>query len=809
MKFAGRSSSTRSGATSKCGSVIRVTLVTVFIVGTGMVLTAVTPGIAAASETDWSAPMNVDGTNALVSVSCANPLFCAAVDLHGDALTYNGSSWSAPDMVNEGDLFAVSCPSATFCVAAGSGGVESTWNGSSWSGPGPVGSDTYDLISVSCTSSRFCVAVDDNGGVDSWNGSAWTGPTAIDPGVQLDSVDCTSPAFCVAADHQGNVFFYEGTNWTGADDIDGNAAINSVSCTSTTFCVAVDAQGNALTYGGSSWSTLIIDPVSIYSVSCATSTFCMAVDANGYALNYDGTSWSDNEVDPALSLYSVDCPTTSFCAAVDLEGNALTYGWLSASYTCDFPGLGYVATPVLLSESPSPPASITAPGTFQTTLSSEVTIPSAAVNNALTLGASSITIGTQSVETDALTPSDTPSPSVDPNTLSSSATNLPITFAPQTNTPYTFPTTYNPETWQTVNVAGTVDFTPGDIDLTLTYLIDDVPTPESVACTPPSGVGDLDTTNVVASGPTPSFQVPPSVPPLQSQVTARLDGGWALEITNTSTVDVDAVSAAITVHGAGTLTYDLAGMANTGTTCESSGPNKATCDVGTLPGGATETLNILVETNGLADGSSITGNVNVTSSNAPAQSSSLDAIDVVVIQNGAVAVAVPTVTLISDVGPLSGDNPAKVRLTLPATVPSMGPFRQQDGSDTKMKSPPVSVTIKPLAGSQDPELCPPASGGCEGDIMSVTGDFSAYTSTADPISVVVKIFYGASVPAGVVYFQDSASSTPVLLPSCVKTNGHYNTPCVYGHEKTVGPPGSLKSLDTVFFTGNDPLVGRR
>ena len=226
----------------------------------------------------------------------------------------------------------------------------------------------------------------------------------------------------------------------------------------------------------------------------------MAVDANGYALSYDGSSWSDNEVDPASSLYSVDCPTTSFCAAVDLEGNALTYGWVSASYTCDFPALGDVATPVLLSESPSPPASITAPGTFQTTLSSEVTIPSAAVNNALTLGASSITIGTQSVETDGLTPSDTPSTSVDPNTLFSSATNLPITFTPQTNTPYTFPTTYNPETWQTVNVPGTVDFTPGDIDFTLTYLIDDVPTPESVACTPPSGVGDLDTTNVVAVG---------------------------------------------------------------------------------------------------------------------------------------------------------------------------------------------------------------------------------------------------------------------------------------------------------------------
>jgi len=375
------------------------------------------------------------------------------------------------------------------------------------------------------------------------------------------------------------------------------------------------------------------------------------------------------------------------------------------------------------------------------------------------------------------------------------------------NTKFTYPTTYNPETWQTVNVAGTVNFTPGDIGLTFTYLIDDVPTPESVTCTPPSGVGDLDTTNVVASGPTPSFQVPPTVPPLQSQVTARLDAGWALEITNTSTADVNGISAATTVHGTGTLTYDLAGMANTGTDCTSSGPNMATCDVGTLAGGASETLNILVETTGLANGTSITGSASVTSSNASAQSSSLGSINVVVVQNGAVAVAVPTVPVRSNPPPPSPDVPAKVRLTLPATVPVMGPFGQSP--DAKVKGPPVSVTLVPLAGSQDPELCPPSTGGCEGDIMEINGNFSGYTSTADPISVVVKVFYGLSVPAGSMYFQNSASATPVLLPACVKTAGKYNTPCVDGPEKIVGAAGNLYSADTVFFTGNDPLVGRR
>jgi len=489
----------------------------------------------------------------------------------------------------------------------------------------------------------------------------------------------------------------------------------------------------------------------------------------------------------------------------------MTYGWVSASYSCDFPDLGDTTTQVLLSEAPSPPASITAPGTFQTTVNSEVTIPSAAVNSAITDGASSITIGSQSTETDALTPSDTPSTSVNPNTLTTSATNLPITFTPQTNTPYTYPTTYNPETWQTVNTAnnpGTVDFTPGDIDFSLTYLISGVPTPESVSCTPPSGVTDLDTTTVVGSGANARFQVPPSVPPLSSQVSSPFDAGWAIEIANTSTVSVTGLSAQVTVHGKGTLTYDLAGMADTGTTCVSSGANLATCSVGTLSGGATETLNILVETTGLAQGTAITGSVNVTSTNAASHSAALTAVNVVVVTNGAAAVAVPAAALASSTAKLSVIG-AKVTLTLPKKVPVMGPFEDSPLGAGKVKGPPVSVTLAPLADSQDPELCPPSTGGCEGEITQIEGSFAAYTSMSKPISAVIEIYYGSTPPAGSMYFQDSAGATPSLLSACVKTAGLYNTPCVDGPEQIVGGSGKKSTEDTIFFTGGDPLVGRR
>ena len=58
------------------GSVVRVTVAVLSIAATAMIVTSVTPGVAAANQTDWSAPQNVDGTNRLVSTSCASPLFC-------------------------------------------------------------------------------------------------------------------------------------------------------------------------------------------------------------------------------------------------------------------------------------------------------------------------------------------------------------------------------------------------------------------------------------------------------------------------------------------------------------------------------------------------------------------------------------------------------------------------------------------------------------------------------------------------------------------------------------------------------------
>ena len=57
-----------------------------------------------------------DSGGRLISISCSSASFCAAIDKSGNAVTYNGSSWTAPTKIDNPEwLVSVSCASATFC----------------------------------------------------------------------------------------------------------------------------------------------------------------------------------------------------------------------------------------------------------------------------------------------------------------------------------------------------------------------------------------------------------------------------------------------------------------------------------------------------------------------------------------------------------------------------------------------------------------------------------------------------------------------------------------------------------------------
>ena len=101
----------------------------------------------------WTAPASIDGSLGLNSVSCPSSSFCMAVDFSGNALAYNGSVWTAPALVGgTHSLGSVSCPSSSFCAALDFTGLAITYDGSSWAAP--VVSPTSDSLVMSLPVSR-------------------------------------------------------------------------------------------------------------------------------------------------------------------------------------------------------------------------------------------------------------------------------------------------------------------------------------------------------------------------------------------------------------------------------------------------------------------------------------------------------------------------------------------------------------------------------------------------------------------------------------------------------------------------------
>ena len=70
------------------------------VVGIVALLMLVGPSPALASN-GWSAPAPVDPVFSARSVSCPSATFCAAVDYSGNAVIFNGSSWSAPTSIED------------------------------------------------------------------------------------------------------------------------------------------------------------------------------------------------------------------------------------------------------------------------------------------------------------------------------------------------------------------------------------------------------------------------------------------------------------------------------------------------------------------------------------------------------------------------------------------------------------------------------------------------------------------------------------------------------------------------------------
>ncbi len=289
----------------------------------------------------FTAASLIDPLNGLTGLSCASASFCVAVDLVGNAATWNGTTWTQPQPIdpNGAGLSGISCPSQTFCAAVDLAGAALTWNGQQWSAPVSIEPDN-SFTGVSCTSASFCVAIDDDGNAVMWNGTGWSTPRSIGfPGIFLNAVSCASPQLCAVADLGGDVVFWTGSAWSLpqlADSLTGG--ILALSCPTTTYCVGVDGGGEETTWSHGSWSppTPIEPNNALYAISCASPSFCVAGDGNGRVLTAQGGIWGPPlSIDPyGGGFLAISCPSPDFCAAADSDGYVLTgtsTGWSSPS----------------------------------------------------------------------------------------------------------------------------------------------------------------------------------------------------------------------------------------------------------------------------------------------------------------------------------------------------------------------------------------------------------------------------------------------------------------------------------------------
>ena len=93
-------------------------------------------------------------------MSCATTTFCLVVNDAGDAVSYDGTAWSSPEMIDPqgGGLTSLSCPTTNFCAAVDADGEVLTYDCQQWAIPIII-DPTNALESVSCPTVRFCAAV--------------------------------------------------------------------------------------------------------------------------------------------------------------------------------------------------------------------------------------------------------------------------------------------------------------------------------------------------------------------------------------------------------------------------------------------------------------------------------------------------------------------------------------------------------------------------------------------------------------------------------------------------------------------------
>jgi len=217
----------------------------------------------------WSAPLPIQPSYSLNSVSCPSSTLCVAGDQDGDIFTSTdpdggvASDWTEIKQADTvGALLSISCASNTLCVAgdSASGLLVSTdpagTEASDWVRVGLGGAPWQAISCTLVTSGQLCVATGYYGEVavstDPGGGSAsdWT----ITYNVGADKgMSCTTAGVCIGlGGNYADPLVFSSSTPTGDSKSDWTSTklpglgLEGVSCTPT-LCVIVDGNGNTLT----------------------------------------------------------------------------------------------------------------------------------------------------------------------------------------------------------------------------------------------------------------------------------------------------------------------------------------------------------------------------------------------------------------------------------------------------------------------------------------------------------------------------------------------------------------------------------
>ena len=170
---------------------------------------------------DGGTPLAVptgDTPSNFVNVACATTTFCVALvgtDNGELYYTWTGSSWSSassPFDATAGHVVSLSCTSTSFCLATDDIGQALVFNGTSWSSPNHIDTFNPQPILYSACVGTSCVAVDffDNF-FQSTDGSTWSSAVNIHSSTSISGVEslaCATATLCVAGDGVGDATTY-------------------------------------------------------------------------------------------------------------------------------------------------------------------------------------------------------------------------------------------------------------------------------------------------------------------------------------------------------------------------------------------------------------------------------------------------------------------------------------------------------------------------------------------------------------------------------------------------------------------------